>query len=105
MNNFDQNKMEPEKQDENKSFRDEEYAAEFTPSAPAERSKPETISMYGWIGLALSVLSFFMWPLVFGVAGIILGFVSRSKGANMLGNFAIGAGIISIILSLLMLPF
>jgi hypothetical protein len=88
------------------SRRDEEYAAEFTTDAyKGEREGHEVISMYGWIGLALSVISFFMWPIVLGAAGIILGFVSRNKGAATLGNVAIAVGVISIIISLLMIPF
>lgn len=85
--------------------RDEEYAEEVAAGDYTSRNTPEVISMYGWIGLALSIISFFMWPLVFGIAGIILGFVSRNKGAEMLGNVAIAAGVISIIISLLMIPF
>ena len=85
--------------------RDEEYAAEFVSDAPTTKNKEETISMYGWIGVALSILSFFMWPVVLGAAGIILGFVSRSKGADSLGNIAIAAGAISILISLFIIPF
>lgn len=85
--------------------RDEEYAAEFTADDYKEKDSPEVISMYGWIGLALSVISFFMWPVVLGLAGIVLGFVSRSKGANTLGNIAITVGVISILIRLIMLPF
>lgn len=88
-----------------KPSRDEEYAAEYVSDAPTSGSKQETISMYGWIGIALSIISFFMWPLVFGAAGIILGFVSRSKGADSLGNIAIAAGAISILISLFIIPF
>ena len=85
--------------------RDEEYAAEFVSDTPATSKNEETISMYGWVGIALSIISFFMWPLVFGAAGIILGFISRSKGADTLGNIAIGAGAISILISMFIIPF
>lgn len=89
----------------NQRSRDEEYAAELSTGAPDVRNDRDVISMYGWVGIALSIISFFMWPLVFGIAGIVLGFVSRSKGADMLGNIAIAAGAISIIISLFMIPF
>src|SRR5699024_8378038 len=86
--------------------REEEYAAEMTPDAYRDyEGDNEVISVYGWIGLALSIISFFIWPIVLGAAGIILGFVSRNKGAATLGNVAIAAGVISIIISLLMIPF
>ncbi|RLL48064.1 hypothetical protein D8M04_01940 [Oceanobacillus piezotolerans] len=91
------------------SSRNEEYAAEFTANDYDVRKSVETedeaITMYGWIGIALSVISFFIWPIVLGAAGIIMGFVSRSKGADTLGNIAIAAGAISILISLFILPF
>lgn len=91
------------------STRNEEFASEFTADDYARSDISEdsrdVISSYGWIGIALSVLSFFMWPFVLGAVGIILGFVSRSKGADMLGNIAIAAGVISIIITLFFRPF
>ena len=111
MNEFNNNRNiqpPPNRGEERKNInhsRDEEYAAEYVSDAPTTKDNQETVSMYGWIGVALSIISFFMWPLVFGAAGIILGFVSRSKGADSLGNIAIGAGAISILISLFIIPF
>ncbi|OOE09911.1 hypothetical protein [Fictibacillus arsenicus] len=59
----------------------------------------------GVIALILSVLSLFIAPVLFGAAGIIVGFVARRQGANTLGNWAIGLGIVSIIISLFFAPF
>lgn len=91
------------------SSRNEEYAAEFTANDYEVRSNLETEedtnTMYGWIGLALSIISFFVWPIILGAAGIILGFVSRSRGADTLGNIAIAAGAISILITLFIIPF
>jgi len=94
---------------ETESSRNEEFAAEMTADDYQHQSdedrEGDSITMYGWIGIALSVISFFMWPIVLGAAGIIFGFVSRSKGADTLGNIAIAAGAISIIISLFLIPF
>jgi hypothetical protein len=59
----------------------------------------------GVIALILSVLSLFIAPVLFGAAGIIVGFVARRQGARSLGNWAIGLGIVSIIISLFFAPF
>lgn len=90
----------PHRRDEDR-FRnryDEEYATEFAADDTDTPNNDEVISTYGWIGIVLSFLSFLVWPLFLGAAGIILGFVSRSKGADTLGNIAIGVGALSIIL-------
>jgi hypothetical protein len=96
------------------SSRNEEFAAEITADDydshverdhDHHRDHGDVNSTYGWIGLALSVVSFFMMPVILGAAGIILGFVSRARGADMLGNIAIAAGVISILVRFLVIPF
>ncbi|GAB3051004.1 hypothetical protein [Virgibacillus ainsalahensis] len=93
------------------SSRNEEYAEEFTADNVLNHDDQEShmgedvISTYGWIGIALSIISFFIWPVILGAAGIILGFVSRSRGADTLGNIAIAAGAISILITLFIIPF
>ena len=84
---------------QNRGRYEEEYAVELAPEQANIRNEDAT-STYGWIGIVLSILSFFVWPLFFGVAGIIFGFVSRNKGADMLGNFAIGIGVVSMLIRL-----
>lgn len=92
---------------EHDSSRNEEFAAEFTADDYQRRvhREEDTNTMYGWIGILLSVLSYFFWPVVLGGAGIILGFVSRNRGAETLGNIAIAAGVISILITFFLLPF
>jgi hypothetical protein len=94
------------------SSRNEEYAAEITANDYNKSLEEEEIrndvdvnTTYGWIGIALSIVAFFMWPIIMGGAGIILGFVSRSRGADTLGNIAIAAGAIAIVITLFILPF
>ncbi|CAH0347017.1 hypothetical protein BCI9360_03390 [Bacillus sp. CECT 9360] len=60
---------------------------------------------FGLSGLALSVLSLFIMPILLGAAGIVLGFVARRRGANTLGAWAIGVGAVSIIVGIFILPF
>mgnify|MGYP001392149622 CR=1 FL=1 len=100
-NNDRRNNVQPPPQygRDNRGIRDEEYAMEFAPEQTGVRE--DANSTYGWIGIVLSVLSFLVWPLFFGVAGIVFGFVSRSKGADALGNFAIGIGVLSILIRII----
>src|SRR5690625_4340053 len=90
---------------------DEEIAEEITaddydgPLSMEDDDATEVNSVYGWIGIALSVVSFFIMPIILGAAGIILGFISRSRGADALGNTAIAAGAISILITLFVIPF
>lgn len=94
------------------SSRNEEFASEFTADDQVRENRgdsahveSEVNTMYGWIGIILAIASFFMWPIILGGAGVILGFVSRSRGADTLGNVAIAGGAISIIISLFIIPF
>jgi hypothetical protein len=59
----------------------------------------------GYAALALSIISLFVLPILFGAVGIILGFVARRRGAESLGSWAIGIGAISIIVGMFILPF
>ena len=58
----------------------------------------------GFAAIALSILSLFVFPVLFGAAGIVLGFIARSKGASS-GTWAITIGAISLILAMFILPF
>lgn len=88
----------------------EETAAEIAAPAPAVRrrgSDEETITGgrgLAWSALALSILSLFILPVLFGAAGIVLGFIARRKGSSI-GSWAIGIGLISILVGLFILPF
>lgn len=59
----------------------------------------------GTFAVVLSILSLFFLPIILGAAGIIVGFVSRRNGATALGNWAIGIGAVSIILTVFFSPF
>jgi hypothetical protein len=59
----------------------------------------------GFAAIILSILSLFVAPILFGAAGIVLGFVARRRGAQSLGSWAIGIGVVSIILGIFILPF
>ncbi|TLS36291.1 DUF308 domain-containing protein [Pseudalkalibacillus caeni] len=59
----------------------------------------------GFIALVLSVISVFILPVIFGAAGIIVGFIARRRGAKSLGSWAIGIGAASLIISLFFSPF
>ncbi|HLQ97885.1 MAG TPA: hypothetical protein VK135_04260 [Candidatus Dormibacteraeota bacterium] len=92
--------------------RDEETASEITGFDNDILDRDDDIdvdnqvgNIPGWIGLALAVLSFFMMPIIFGAAAIIVGFFARSRDANWLGNTAIALGAISIIIRLFFIPF
>jgi hypothetical protein len=96
-----------------KSAYQEETAAEIAAPVPVVRGRErdderETTAGgtgMGTLALALSILSLFVMPILFGAAGIVLGFVARSRGATGLGAWAIGIGAMSIIVGIFILPF
>ncbi|WP_185150636.1 DUF308 domain-containing protein [Cytobacillus dafuensis] len=59
----------------------------------------------GISALVLSIISLFVLPVLFGATGIVLGFIARARGARTLGNWAIGIGVVSIIVGMFILPF
>lgn len=86
----------------------EETAAEIA-APPAIRRRSDDESTTGGRGLAysalaLSILSLFILPVLFGAAGIVLGFMARRRG-SAIGSWAIGIGIISILVGIFILPF
>ncbi|MCP3741376.1 DUF4190 domain-containing protein [Rossellomorea sp. BNER] len=91
----------------------EESAAEITTpmglSNQYERDTSEETNtsgrVLGYSAIALSILSLFFLPILLGAAGIVLGFVARRRGSEMLGAWAIGIGVVSIILGIFVLPF
>ncbi|MFG6121463.1 MULTISPECIES: hypothetical protein [Thalassobacillus] len=98
-------------------YREEEYEEEFAQElamSPNEamRSEEQETEMQtevksgmGWLALILAGLSLFFAPILLGGAGIVLGFISRKRGAETLGNTAIFIGVASILLSLFFSPF
>lgn len=59
----------------------------------------------GYLSLGLSIFSLFVMPILFGAAGMVLGFIARRRGAEGLGAWAIGIGAVSIIIGIFILPF
>src|SRR5690625_927175 len=84
---------------EEASKREEETAQEFSGDfqRPMYTSDSDTNTIFGWIGIIAAIASFFMWPMVMGIAGIVLGFISKRQGADGLGNTAITISVISIL--------
>ncbi|MGP4042425.1 DUF4190 domain-containing protein [Gracilibacillus sp. D59] len=66
--------------------------------------KSDVNTAYGWAGLVIALASFFIWPLLMAIGGIVLGFISKRQGADTLGNAAIVTAIVSIIISLIFIP-
>lgn len=91
----------------------EETAAEIAAPVPIFRGRDEDDARerveggagIGTVALALSILSLFVLPILFGAAGIVLGFVARRRGAEGLGAWAIGIGAVSIVIGIFILPF
>ncbi|MFC4388513.1 DUF4190 domain-containing protein [Gracilibacillus marinus] len=93
--------------------RDSEVAQELTANEfnrPIEDSEQGTEmqssvnTTFGWIGLVLAIASFFVWPLIMAIGGLIFGFISKKQGADTLGNAAIVVSIISLLVSIIMIP-
>ncbi|HEY4602653.1 MAG TPA: DUF4190 domain-containing protein [Cerasibacillus sp.] len=83
----------------------EETAAEISGDINSDRDDSNANATLGWIALVLSAISFFWLPILMGAAGIIVGIFARQRNAEVLGNIAIIAGAVSIILSLFIDPF
>ncbi|WP_420490263.1 hypothetical protein [Neobacillus drentensis] len=86
-----------------------EIAAPFTDTRSGEqdefRERTAGGTGMGTLALALSIISLFVLPILFGAAGIVLGFVARNRGATGLGAWAIGIGVVSIVIGIFILPF
>lgn len=83
----------------------EETSAEFTHPITEDEKTTHTNHAYGWIALALSIISLFFIPILFAIAGIIVGVVARNRQSQALGYSAIIIGVISLIVHLFILPF
>lgn len=60
-----------------------------------EHRNEQSFQITGWIAIVLSLVSFFVLPIITASVGIILGVISRNKRAKTLGNTAIVISIIS----------
>ncbi|WP_062046344.1 DUF4190 domain-containing protein [Bacillus sp. JCM 19034] len=93
---------------------EEETAMEYgvganqTEQFETARANPDDMTAgrgVGTFAIVLSILSLFFLPILLGAAGIVVGFISRRVGANALGNWAIGIGAVSIIMTVFFSPF
>lgn len=84
---------------------EEETAAEYTPSVRTERQEESGGEWFGYIGLALAILSLFVYPVLFGAIAIVLGFMARRRNSTGVGSWAIGIGTLSVILGIFIAPF
>lgn len=91
----------------------EETAAEIAPPLSSYRQGTNTGEQgrakegstgMGLAALALSILSLFVFPVLFGITGIVLGFIARGRGSRT-GTWAITIGAISLLLGIFVLPF
>lgn len=88
----------------------EETAAEIATPLYQDRNKQNNIDGQvqgrglGFTALILSILSLFIFPTLFGAAGIVMGFVARRRGVKNLGAWAIGIGIASIVIAWFIVP-
>ena len=90
---------------------EEEFAAEWTGAVvpaepPANRADTADQRMgIGWFAIILSIASWFMWPAVLGSAGTVMGLIAYFRGQRSLGLWAIILGIISLVISVLLIPY
>lgn len=59
----------------------------------------------GYLALAISIISLFVLPVLLGAVGIVVGFIARQRGAEGIGAWAIGIGIVSMIIGFFIAPF
>ncbi|MDM5298759.1 DUF308 domain-containing protein [Bacillus pumilus] len=94
----------------------EETAAEITEPYQASRDREDRHVRdqvgdksggkgIGYTALAIAIISLFVMPVLLGVAAIVVGYMARRKGAQGLGGWSIGIGIVSVILGIFITPF
>ncbi|MFC4778499.1 hypothetical protein ACFO9Q_17025 [Paenibacillus sp. GCM10023252] len=69
---------------------------------PEERSDGFAL---GWVALLFAGASWFIWPILMGLAAAVLGFVAYRQGAKGLGVWSITIGLIAATVYLVLLPF
>jgi hypothetical protein len=91
------------------SENDEEYATELA-EPMGQLSRIDGIAepinrTWGWSALVVSILSLFIIPVYFGSAGVVLGIIAFFRGNRVLGGWSIAISLISIITSLVLVPY
>lgn len=101
----------PRKEHHHGRGQQEEYAAELTTplsvqkrhDKPVESKKEgtesESLTSYriGYLGLAVSFISLFVWSFVLGTIGIVLGYYAFKEGRRTVGGWAVGIGIAALL--------
>jgi len=88
----------------------EEFAAEMTPHAeqgvvfPYEERQEEAGFGIGVLALALSLLSLFFAPYLLGAGGVLLGYIAYRQGSKSFGAWAMGLGLVSIVVAFFLGP-
>ncbi|MET3682428.1 hypothetical protein ABID56_000509 [Alkalibacillus flavidus] len=59
---------------------------------------------WGWIALSASFLAFFVWTFLFATVGVVMGIYAKRRGADSLGNIAIGAALVAVLIRLFVFP-
>src|SRR5690606_26715978 len=83
----------------------EETASEFTEPVRNVEREDDVQHAYGWIALALSIISFFFLPVLFAIACVILGIVARNRPSLLLVYSDLVVVIISLIIQLFILSY
>ncbi|WP_454192111.1 hypothetical protein [Paenibacillus sp. Marseille-Q7038] len=101
----------PRKDHQHGPGQQEEYAAELTSplsgqkryDKPAESKEEGTVTenltsyRIGYLGLAVSFISLFVWSFVLGTIGIVLGYYAFKEGRRTVGGWAVGIGIAALL--------
>lgn len=80
---------------------DEEFAADdltLDKDIPGDATSGSVI--FGFIGLAASIIALFNFSFTFGIIGIVLGFYAGAKGSKVLGISTICIGLLAVIFTL-----
>ncbi|MEX2462425.1 MAG: hypothetical protein WD469_14190 [Paenibacillaceae bacterium] len=90
-------------------LRDEEYATELAEpmkhDAQSDGDAEPISRIWGWSAMVVSILSLFIFPIIMGSAGSILGIIAVFKGTRMLGGWSIAIGLVSIFTALILVPY
>lgn len=133
MTDFDEfeGKEQPKKDDsvhkERQESFDEEFGAETAaplivnevPDRPREENGPDKAvtrededsrsrtngQAWGWIGLVVAIAALFIYPVVLGFAGIVLGVIAFVRGSRTLGVWSACIGVVALLAYYVIVPF
>ncbi|MCQ6558301.1 DUF4190 domain-containing protein [Paenibacillus mendelii] len=58
----------------------------------------------GWAALIISIMSWFVWPVLLGITGAVIGFMAYRQGSRGLGVWSITLGLIAAAAYLVLIP-